>query len=414
MNVWKFLSILIAIMTSMVANAKVDSVSLKQAKEGLVMEQADFFQELSSLETFTPPKNDDRYLAISLFSGAGGLDYGFVSEDFNIVWANDLNEDACNTYATNIGNHIQCGDIEYFMPSLIRFKDKIDLLIGGPPCQGFSVAGKMDPNDPRSQNVWRYLKVLEIVRPKAFLMENVKALGVLDKWSVIRNKLLEEMRNLGYNANFVVVNASDYNVPQNRERVLFIGFLDKNSEPINLEKLLEPYQIKAPTVRTVLSKLDKAGTGNNMNVCNARITFCTKPVMRKSPYAGMLFNGAGRPIRIDGYCATLPASMGGNKTPIIDEDELCNGAESFVEAYHKGLLDKTITPKFQEAPSRLRRLTVEEAAAIQTFPLGYKFCGSRTSMYKQIGNAVPCNLAQQVAKMIKAKLNEMKKEEVCH
>ena len=332
---------------------------------------------------------------------------GFVQEGFNVVWANDMNQDACKTYRANIGDHVRCGDIEGCMEELRRFNGQVDLLIGGPPCQGFSVAGKMDPDDPRSQNVWRYLKALEIVRPKAFLMENVKALGVLEKWSAVRARLLDGMRGLGYNAAFTVVNASDYNVPQNRERVLFVGFLEEGNEPIDLERRLAPYRVKAPTVKDVISHLDRPGTGNNSHVCNARITFCTKPVMRKSPYAGMLFNGAGRPIRVNGYCATLPASMGGNKTPFIDEEELYNGAASFVEDYHRGLAEGRIVPAFKEAPGRLRRLTVEEAAAIQTFPIGYKFEGARSSMYKQIGNAVPCNLARQVAKMIKARLEEM-------
>ena len=361
-------------------------------------------EKLSPTIPFSRPERDERPLVVSLFSGAGGLDMGFVMEGFNIVWANDMDFDACNTYKANIGDHIRCGDIEGYMGELKRFKGQVDLLIGGPPCQGFSVAGKMNPDDPRSQNVWRYLKALELVRPKAFLMENVKALGVLEKWGAVRDRLLDGMKKLGYNASFVVVNASDYNVPQNRERVLFIGFLDDSKEPIDLEKLLKPHRIKSPTVKKVLSRLDRPGTGNNSHVCNARITFCTKPVMRKSPYAGMLFNGAGRPIRINGYCATLPASMGGNKTPFIDEEELYKGATSFVEEYHKGLSDGKIVPEFKEAPKRLRRLTVEEAAAIQTFPMGYKFEGARSSMYKQIGNAVPCNLARQIAKMMKTKL----------
>lgn len=350
-----------------------------------------------------------RHTAVSLFSGAGGLDMGFVMEGFDILWANDLDADACETYRRNIGGHIVCGDIDKRMGELAQFSGKVDLLIGGPPCQGFSVAGKMNPDDPRSQNVWRYLKALEIVRPRAFLMENVKALGVLEKWGEVREKLLRGMKDLGYNAAYVVVNASDYNVPQNRERVLFVGFRDGGGEPLDLAAMLAPYKVKAPTVRDVLLKLDRPGTGSNTNVCNARITFCTKPVMRKSPYAGMLFNGAGRPIRVNGYCSTLPASMGGNKTPFIDEEELYDGAESFVERYHKGLCDGTVTPEFKEAPKRLRRLTVEEAAAIQTFPKGYDFAGARSSMYKQIGNAVPCNLARQVAKMIKARLGEPQK-----
>ena len=371
------------------------------------MKQQDFFEELSPITPFVRPEGDNRPIVVSLFSGAGGLDMGFVMEGFNIVWANDMDSDACETYKVNIGDHIRCGDIESFMRELEQFKDQVDLLIGGPPCQGFSVAGKMDPDDPRSQNVWRYLKALEIVRPRAFLMENVKALGVLEKWAAVRKRLLEGMKDMGYNASFIVVNASDYNVPQNRERVLFIGFLDDGNEPIDLEKLLKPYRIKATTVKEILSHFDKPGTGNNSHVCNAKITFCTKPVMRKSPYAGMLFNGAGRPIRINGYCATLPASMGGNKTPFIDEDELYYGAASFVEEYHKGLADGSIVPEFKEVPKRLRRLTAEEAAAIQTFPMGYKFKGSRSSMYKQIGNAVPCSLARQIAKMLKARLEEM-------
>ncbi len=371
------------------------------------MKQQDFFEELSLITPFVRLEGDNRPIVVSLFSGAGGLDMGFVMEGFNIVWANDMDSDACETYKANIGDHIRCGDIESFMRELEQFKGQVDLLIGGPPCQGFSVAGKMDPDDPRSQNVWRYLKALEIVRPRAFLMENVKALGVLEKWAAVRKRLLEGMKDMGYNASFIVVNASDYNVPQNRERVLFIGFLDDGNEPIDLEKLLKPYRIKAPTVKEILSHFDKPGTGNNSHVCNAKITFCTKPVMRKSPYAGMLFNGAGRPIRINGYCATLPASMGGNKTPFIDEEELYYGAASFVEEYHKGLTDGSIVPEFKEVPKRLRRLTVEEAAAIQTFPMEYKFKGSRSSMYKQIGNAVPCSLARQIAKMLKARLEEM-------
>lgn len=402
-------TVALAFVTSAAFNAlsQTNNNSIENSRKKSQMKQQDFFEELSLITPFVRLEGDNRPIVVSLFSGAGGLDMGFVMEGFNIVWANDMDSDACETYKANIGDHIRCGDIESFMRELEQFKGQVDLLIGGPPCQGFSVAGKMDPDDPRSQNVWRYLKALEIVRPRAFLMENVKALGVLEKWAAVRKRLLEGMKDMGYNASFIVVNASDYNVPQNRERVLFIGFLDDGNEPIDLEKLLKPYRIKAPTVKEILSHFDKPGTGNNSHVCNAKITFCTKPVMRKSPYAGMLFNGAGRPIRINGYCATLPASMGGNKTPFIDEEELYYGAASFVEEYHKGLTDGSIVPEFKEVPKRLRRLTVEEAAAIQTFPMEYKFKGSRSSMYKQIGNAVPCSLARQIAKMLKARLEEM-------
>ena len=333
---------------------------------------------------------------------------GFSMEGVNILWANDFDRDACETYRANIGDHIHCGDVRDLLEDLDRFNERVDLLIGGPPCQGFSVAGKMNPADPRSQNVWLYVKALELVRPRAFVMENVKALGVLEKWSMVRDRLLARMRELGYTVNYTVVNASDYNVPQNRERVLFIGFQKGifAGEQVDLASLLRPYQVKSPSIREVLTRLDRPGTGNNSHVCNARITFCSKPVMRKSPYAGMIFNGQGRPIRIDGYCSTVSASMGGNKTPVIDDWELYQGKASFVEEYHRGLLDGSVKPEFKAAPKRLRRITVEEAAAIQTFPIGYKFCGSRTTMYKQIGNAVPCNLARQIARMMKSILEK--------
>lgn len=129
--------------------------------------------------------------------------------------------------------------------------------------------------------------------------------------------------------------------------------------------------------------------------------------MRKSPYAGMYFNGQGRPINIDGYSNTLPASMGGNKTPFIDEEYLYGSAEcDWVIDYHKSLLEGTIEPKFEEAPKRLRRITIKEAARIQSFPDDYIFCGNKGKIYTQIGNAVPCRLAEAVARAVIKYLNQ--------
>ncbi len=337
--------------------------------------------------------------AISLYSGAGGLDIGFKKAGFDIVWANDYNKYACESYAKNIGGHIRCGDINEFFDELSGIKD-IDLAIGGPPCQGFSVAGKMDPNDPRSKHVWTFTKVVELLEPKAFVMENVKALGQLKKWEPLRLALLEKFRELGYSSNFVVLNASDFDVPQSRERVFFIGFKGNSKIIPDLAKMLEPYKKQAKTVREVLAVLDKAGTGNNKSLCKAKITMTPNPVLRKSPYAGMLFNGLGRPVKLDGYCATLPASMGGNKTPIIDEEELYGNAEAWIKKYHEKLINGEPAYPFQEAPNRLRRLTVEEAALLQSFPITYEFCGSQSSKFTQIGNAVPCNLAYNIARMM--------------
>jgi len=150
-----------------------------------------------------------------------------------------------------------------------------------------------------------------------------------------------------------------------------------------------------------LQSLGRAGTSENPNTCTAKITFATNPIMRKSPFAGMYFNGQGRPIDIDGYANTLPASMGGNKTPFIDEEYLYGGAdEDWVIGYHNGLMEKTIVPEFKEAPDRLRRITIKEAARIQTFPDDYVFVGNKGAIYTQIGNAVPCKLAEAVAQSV--------------
>lgn len=337
---------------------------------------------------------------LSLFSGAGGLDIGAIQAGAKIIWANDMMKDACDSYSTNIGEHIYQGDINSYIPLLGQYRDKVDLVIGGPPCQGFSVAGKMDEDDERSKLIWSYIKVIETVKPKAFIMENVKALGTLERWSSIRRKLLKEMKDLGYSVNFCILNASDYDVPQARERIFVIGFKGNDFASPDLETMLLPYKRKAKTVRESLKILDKAGTGNNTSTCNAKITLTTNPVLRKSAYAGMLFNGLGRPLKLDGYSATLPASMGGNKTPIIDEQALYCNSHPWVETYHKRLQNDITIAQKEVVPAFLRRLTVDEARVIQTFPLEYRFSGSQSSQYTQIGNAVPCNLAKAVCTMV--------------
>ncbi len=341
--------------------------------------------------------NDVR--TISLFSGAGGLDIGAIYAGAKILWANDIKKDAFDSYAHNIGGHIHLGDLNTFISSLDQFEN-IDLVIGGPPCQGFSVAGKMDENDERSKLIWSYAKVIETVQPKAFIMENVKALAVLERWSSIRTALLHKFQDLGYSVNFIVLNASDFEVPQARERVFFIGFKNGSIVMPDLEVMIKPYRHKAQTVRKALSVLDKAGQGNNKSLCKARITLAPNPVLRKSAYAGMLFNGLGRPIKLDGYSATLPASMGGNKTPIIDENALYRDEIPWIEGYRDRVEKEPAIAKTETVPSFLRRMTVDEARVLQTFPLDYEFCGSQSAQYAQIGNAVPCNLGKAVCSMV--------------
>jgi DNA (cytosine-5)-methyltransferase 1 len=198
------------------------------------------------------------------------------------------------------------------------------------------------------------------------------------------------------------LNAKDFGVPQSRERVFFIGV--KNEFQTVLALNFNKYKKIAPTLREILIPLGMPGSKGNEHICNAKVTLATKPVMRKSPYAGMLFNGQGRPLNPDGWASTLPASMGGNRTPIIDNNHLYHGKESWVEDYHQHLMNGGKPQGMHEVPAYLRRLTINEAAILQTFPSDYKFVGPNSKIYSQIGNAVPCDLANVVAKCVKDSL----------
>jgi len=346
----------------------------------------------------------DSLPAISLFSGAGGMDVGFSAAGFEVIFANDFDSDACATYAANHGPAIREGSIIDHLDSLRRDPD-IAVVFGGPPCQGFSVAGKMNPDDSRSQLVWSFFEAVERVRPKAFAFENVKALASISRWSGVRTAIRDRARGLGYRAGIVVLNASRYGVPQNRERMFMIGFRDDvvRSERPGLESELRgcfsAFERESETVAEVVRRFGRAGSPENPQVCPAVVNFAKSPILRPSPYAGMLFNGAGRPIRSDGCACTLPASMGGNKTPIVDEGEIFDGLPSFVESYHRHLR-KGGAPYTGRAPGRLRRLTIDECSAFQTFPENYCFTGRRNAIFRQIGNAVPCRLAEAVAGVI--------------
>lgn len=350
--------------------------------------------------------------AISLFSGAGGLDVGFESAGFKIVWANDSNKHACATYTANRDTLIKWGLLSDFFEDLDQLP-QVDVIFGGSPCQGFSVAGKMDPNDERSRLVFLFLEIVKKHQPKAFVMENVYSLGTLDKFSLVREALIEKATEAGYDTDLLVLNAADFGVPQNRKRMFLIGV---KGTRINgrIEEKIRHYEAVPPKMRELLIPLGKAGTVKNPITCKARITIATKPVLRRSPYAGMLFNGSGRPLNPDSLSCTLPASMGGNKTPIIDENHVYDGAESWVEKYHKHLLEGGQPLGKDDAPDFLRRLTIEECSRIQTFPDGYIFQGPTSAIYQQIGNAVPCGLATAVAKGLKEILDNEDTENSCY
>lgn len=348
--------------------------------------------------------------SVSLFSGAGGMDVGFARAGFESVLACELDRDACETFNLNLHllghrkNRIEPTSVTDLDLSIVP--EGIDVVFGGPPCQGFSVAGKMDPNDERSQLILSFFDAIDQTQPKGFVCENVKALAVSGRWESIRHQIMKRARK-NYRVALIVLNATEFGVPQNRERMFLVGVrkdlyqgVDRTLET-ELRRELGSHRRKAPTVADIIQHLGRAGTKANPKTCTAKISYAKAPILRRSPYAGMLFNGAGRPLPVAGFATTLPASMGGNKTPIVDEDEVFKNKDSFVESYHASLMDGG-KPKMGDAPRRLRRLTIKECMAIQTFPAEYQFYGRKSSVYRQIGNAVPCDLAEAVAQSFQA------------
>lgn len=337
---------------------------------------------------------------VSLYSGAGGLDLGFIAAGFVPVFANDISADAMKTYSAamdaiskktgkTLNHRIVTGDIREVEE--LPERGSAELVIGGPPCQGFSVAGKMDPNDPRSRHVFDFLGMVERVQPRAFVMENVKALAKNKRWAGTIADIRKKAKDIGYETKLEVLNSADYGVPQTRERMFLVGFKDPSIE----------YDYPKPTVKKWLSVVDALrglpplGEPGNDQTCKAKVTAAKNPVLRPSPFAGMLFNGQGRPMDMDKPSPTLPASMGGNRTPIVDQETLETGASQWVEKYHAELQGGGSV--VDSVPVRLRRISVQEAAAIQTFPRDMPWYGSQCSRYRQIGNAVPPKMAFAVA-----------------
>jgi DNA (cytosine-5)-methyltransferase 1 len=333
--------------------------------------------------------------AVSLFSGAGGMDIGFMKAGIQIEWANDFDKAAVETYRRNIGDHIVQGNINEYIDGLTQFRGA-DFVFGGPPCQGFSVAGKMALDDPRSQLVKSYMRVVEAVQPRAFVMENVKALGTLAKFKQVRDELRTYAHKLGYETELVILNSKNFGVPQARERVFLVGF--KNAKRIDFERHAKAYHRTEISTLEAIAHLGVQGSERNPKTCNAVVTIAENPILRRSPYAGMMFNGLGRPLNPKAPCATLPASMGGNKTPIIDERQFYGDGKSWVEEYHAHLMAGGKPYGMHDTPNYIRRLTLEEARILHTFPDGYDFAGGISATYRQIGNAVPCDLAYAVAR----------------
>ena len=323
---------------------------------------------------------------VSLFSGAGGLDLGFARAGYNIVWANDSDKNACDTYRKSLGDHIHFGSI---LDVDVGSIPQCDLIIGGPPCQGFSTIGKRvssDPekrmaHDPRNDLVITYTQIIRKVRPKFVVMENVKGILTRSGGSYI-NTVLSELRDAGYNVDYRVLNMADYGVPQIRERVIILG--NRIGRPVRFPMPdhsedggggLLPWM----PCGEVLSDIASLGDDPAFNHVALRHTSTNIARYRMIPEGGR-----------------LPETM------LPPEIYRKNFGNTFKRLHHARPA-LTMVPgndAFPIHPTLDRSLTVREAARIQTFPDSMVFCGNRRQQGHQVGNAVPPMFAEKLARFL--------------
>jgi len=385
---------------------------------------------------------------VSLFSGCGGLDLGFKQSGFDIIWANDFDKDSVETYKNNIDNRITLGDITTIPSSDIP--NDFDILLGGFPCQGFSIANKRrNVEDERNFLYKEMLRIIKDKRPKFFLAENVKGILSLDGGEVIK-MIMKDFRSLGYEVEYKLLNAANYGVPQNRQRVIIIGnrlgvknVFPEETHGGGLEKPVTVKEAVGHLADLQISYKPQKHNGkvaqNHIARTNVHDTFwgrkhkvsqfdicdylkkwrnkkgiSTKNVDKHFGYK----HTAGHWFRKDNGSGSIPQPQdwwGLKKLLEFDDkyDKQVTELELKPITFEQSLRinnwnepSDTITATGPEIhPNKKRRMSVRECAVIQTFPDEFVFHGALGSMYKQIGNAVPVLLGEHLAKAIKEQLS---------
>lgn len=408
-------------------------------------------------------RTPDKYEVISLFSGAGGMDLGFIQAGFNVIWANDVFSEAIETYRNNIGHHIVNGDIR--MISSDDIPNNADVIIGGFPCQGFSIANKnRSMEDERNFLYKEMLRIIKDKKPKMFVAENVKGLLSMSGGDIIK-MIKKDFEELGYYVDAKLLNAAEYGVPQQRERLFIIGNRIKRkvsfplqTHKLNLKKQKNILDLKlkqAVTTKEAIGWLadircqdepiflsngkvvyqHQASTNvaekfwgrkfeiNQHELCDYlrywrdNSSWTTKKIDEYFGYK----HTAGHWFRKDNKSGSIP-----KPSDWLELKKILGFDNKYDEAV-TSLVEKNI--KFEQSlritnwdrPSdtitatspeihinKMRRLSVRECAILQTFPEDFIFSGKNINvMYKQIGNAVPVLLAKHIAYCIKKELDDM-------
>jgi|SRR5690554_1079866 len=320
----------------------------------------------------------DKYKVLSLFSGSGGLDLGFLATGkFKVVFANDFNTEACKTYSYNIGDHIVCGDI-----ADLKSFPEANVIIGGPPCQGFSTANPARSfEDPRNQLFKEYARIINKVQPKVFLMENVSGMVTMQKGKVFE-LIKKELSNCGYTLYDKLLNAKDYGVPQSRRRMIIIGVRNDITKKFTFPEATH-FEENYNTVGQAL--FGKSINENNQNHKIGKLTDLNLKRLKHIPEGGSMKDC---PPELHNN-SDLNRAMRRLSREKISPTIVHNNCDHY---YH---------------PTELRRITIREMARIQGYEDDYIFFGSKSEQSRQVGNSVPVGLAKAIAKRIFEFLEEL-------
>lgn len=325
---------------------------------------------------------------IEVCAGAGGLSLGFIEQGFSPLLLNDNDKYCCQTLKKNHPNvTIKEGsmtDIDLKKMKKIFKKKKLDILMGGVPCQSFSQAGKRKGiTDDRGKLILHFIKMTDILDPNIFLIENVAGLRTINKGETLKY-IINEFNKLGkYKIVYKILNSNNYSVPQKRKRLIIVGVHKRLNKEFQFPKehkykpVLKDVLIDCPKSPGQVYKQEKYDI---MKLIPEGGCWVDLPEdLQKSYLKGSYKSGGGK--------RGIAKRLDMNKPSLTI---MCSPQQKQTERCH---------------PIETRPLQTLESARIQTFPDTYKFCGSLTQVYKQIGNAVPPNLAKALAEEIENVLN---------
>ena len=318
---------------------------------------------------------------VSLFSGSGGLDLGFLQTgEFEIILSNDINENAHETYRKNIGDHCVCQDIR----TLISIP-QADVVIGGPPCQGFSTANPQRAfDDERNWLFKEYKRIILNANPKIFLMENVSGMTTLENGKVF-DLIKSELTHAGYNIYTSLLNAVDYGAPQSRRRIIIVGVRKDIKEKYEFP----PAAIIPPlfgSYKTVGDAFLKPFNYNDPNHSFSVLSKLNKERISHIPQGGSM--------------ADCPAELHNNSDLKRAMRRLSNSEPSYTIVHNNC--------DHYYHPTEDRRITIREMARLQGYPENFIFCGSKSEQSRQVGNSVPIPFAFHLAKSVSNFLNKTK------